>query len=127
MKKVYLLVLTSLLSVAAFAQSTISIIYATGITGSYKTGNATATARNSGNVRSSGSGTIRKGYGVFDLTTIPAGTIIDSCVVGFNVATYGGSGTPSGWVTYGYPGDLSTVTTAATLFSDPSSGAQINK
>ena len=126
MKKFYFLALFCCLNVAAFAQATITTIYATGAAGSYKTGFATTTTRTSGSMRSNATGTVRRGYGVFDLSTIPAGTVIDSCVIGFNVATYGGTGTPSGWTTYGYVGDLSTVTVAATLYADLITGTSIS-
>ena len=79
----------------------------------------------SGSISSSDGTTIYKGYAVFDLSSIPAGATITSCVIGFNVSNYGGTGTPSGWNTYGYAGDLSLVTDGPTLYSDCTSGTSL--
>jgi len=123
MKKLYFLPLFCFLGIAAHAQTTTTTIYATN-TSTYQTGHVTATARTTGNIVCTGS--TERGWSVFSLSTIPAGTIINSCLIGFRLTTYGGSGTPSGWSTYGYAGDLSTVTTAATLFSDCTSGSLLS-
>ena len=123
MKKFYFLSLLCCLSFVTFAQSTVTI-YATGLTGSYITGTASSFGtRTDGNIVTSG--TTFRGYAVFDLSSIPAGATITSVVIGFNVSGYGGGGAPSGWNTYGYVGDLSTVTTAATLFADMVAGTSL--
>ena len=92
----------------------------------YQSGNVTSTGvRTSGNIRVTGAATSYRGYAVFDLSSIPAGAQITSCVVGFYVSTYGATGTASGWNMYGYAGDLSLVTTAATLYSDCIAGTSL--
>src|SRR6202034_3868357 len=101
-------------------------ILSTGASNSYTTASATTFG---GGLRIDGtigatSNTVR-GYAVFNLSSIPAGAIITSCVIGFDVTTYGGT-TPSGWVTYGYAGNLSTVTVAATLFADMVTGTVLS-
>ena len=115
MKKIYLLLLLCCVSFSLFAQSTTVTIYANSTAGSYITGSSTTTTRTDGNLVSSGTSA---GYAVFDLSSIPAGCVIQAVTPGFYVSTYTGSGAPSGWATYGYPGDLSTVTLAGTLYAD---------
>ena len=112
------------MSFAVFAQTTVTI-FSTGASGSYTTGFGAAALRVDGNIESGGPGTVR-GYAVFDLNSIPASATITSCVIGFYVSGYTGGGTPSGWDTYGYPGNLSTVTTAATLYADMISGTSLS-
>ena len=124
MKKFYLMTLLCFMHVLLFAQSTTVTLYSTGLSGSYTTGNATSAARVDDNIRTTS--TTRRGYAVFNLNTLPPGATITSCVIGFDVNTYGGSGTPSGWTTYGYTGDLSTVTTPATLFAAMVSGSTLS-
>jgi len=122
MKKIYFLFLLSCLSYAAFAQTTVTI-YATGAMGSFVTGRATSFGtRNEGNIVSTSGFATSRGYAVFDLSVIPPGAAVSSCIIGFNVASYTGSGTPAGWATYGYAGDLSTVTVAATLYANMIAG-----
>ena len=124
MKKIYFLSLLCCLSFAAFAQTTITI-YATGAAGSYITGSASVTpTRTDGNIVSTGA--TSRGYAVFDLSSLPASATVTSCVIGFNVSAYGGGGGASGWNTYGYAGDLSTVSTPATLFSDMVAGTSLS-
>ena len=128
MKKIYFLFLLSCLSFAAFGQTTVTL-YATGVATSYVTGTATSFGtRTDGNIISTTSGfATSRGYAVFDLSSLPAaGITITGCVIGFNVSSYAGSGTPSGWTTYGYAGDLSTVTTAATLYADMTTGSVLS-
>ncbi len=119
MKKIYFLSLLCCLSVASFAQTTVTL-YSTGAMNSYTTGSATSFGtRTDGAIVASASGFFTsRGYAVFDLSAIPSGTTITNCVIGFNDSAYLGTGTPAGWATYGYVGDLSTVTTAATLYAD---------
>ncbi len=122
MKKIYFLFLLSCLSYVVNAQTTV-VLYATGATGSYITGNANSFGTRADNniVSTTGFATSR-GYAVFDLSTLPPGTAITSCIIGFNVSNYAGTGTPAGWATYGFAGDLSTITTAATLYADMIAG-----
>src|SRR5437773_83626 len=108
MRKLYLLLLTLCsMNLASSGQTTVWI-YATGAAGTFKTGNSTNTTRTDNNIVTTAA--TQRGYAVFDLSTIPAGATISSCIVGFNVSAFGGGGAPSGWNTYGWPGDLSTVT-----------------
>ena len=123
MKKIYFLIAFCFLSVIGLAQTT-SVIYATASSGSYKTGNATSSARTDGNIVCTS--TTQRGYAVFDISSIPAGSTINSCIIGYYVTTYAGSGTASGWNTYAYAGDLSLVTTASTLFSDMTAGTSVS-
>ncbi len=122
MKKIYLLFLLCCFSFASFAQVAVTL-WANAASGTYKTGNSTATTRTDNTIVSTAA--TQRGYAVFDLTAIPAGSMINSCTIGFYTNTYGGSGTASGWNTYGYAGDLSTVTTAATLFADMVAGTSL--
>jgi trimeric autotransporter adhesin len=124
MKKLYFLVLLCCSCIYAQAQVSIATIYASGTSGSYTTGNATSGARTDGNIVSTAA--TQRGYAVFDLSAIPAGALIGSVTIGFYTSTYGGSGAPSGWDTYGYPGDLSTVTLAGTLFADMVAGTSLS-
>jgi uncharacterized protein YjdB len=121
MKKISILsLLLCCLSLGAFSQTT-TTIWSTGATGSFTSGNSTATTRTDNNIVTTAA--TQRGYTVFDLTSIPAGSGINSVIIGFYVTTYGGLGAPSGWNTYGYAGDLSTLTTAATLFPAMTSGS----
>ncbi len=124
MKKIVYLLLFCCLSVSGFAQTTVTI-YATGAAATYTCGHD-----NSGVTRVDGSPTFRatagaiRGYAVFNLSTIPAGAIIQSVTLGYNVtATSGTLGTCN---TYGYAGDLSTVTAVGTLYTDMVAGTLIN-
>ncbi len=126
MKKIYLLSLLCSLAFASFAQTTVTL-FSTGAAGSFTTGSATSTGtRNDGTiVTTAGMFLTARGYAVFDLSSLPStGITITSCVIGFNDSAYNGMlGAPSGWATYGYAGDLSTVTTAATLYADMVAGS----
>lgn len=120
MKKFYFLALLSCMSFAVFGQTTVDI-FSTGASGSYTTGtagNLFGGFRVDGNIGTT-SNTVR-GYAVFSLSSIPAGATITSCLIGFTVSTV--TGTPATCATYGYAGNLSTVTVAATLFADMVSG-----
>src|ERR1700744_6320471 len=124
MKRLYFLLIgLCLLSQSAFAQ-TINI-NATGATGSYKTGYTQATTgRTDGNMTVTNS-TPRRGYAVFDLSALPSGATITNVSLRFNFTTSGG-GTNVACAIYGYPGDLSTVTAAATLWADCANGTAFN-
>jgi uncharacterized protein YjdB len=123
MKKIYFLSLLCCISVAAYSQTAVTL-WANGAGGTYKTGNSTSTTRTDNTIVSTAA--TQGGYAVFDLSTIPAGSMINTCTIGFYTTTYGGSGVPSGWNTYGYAGDLSTLTTAATLFPALTSGTSVS-
>jgi len=122
MKKVYFLFLLCCVSFVALSQTTVTI-YATGATGSFITGNSTAAARADGNIVTTAA--TRRGYAVFSLSTIPAGAIITSCTIGYNIAALAGGGGGATYETYGYAGNLSTVTTAAALFPDMIAGSPL--
>ena len=51
---------------------------------------------------------------------------INGTFSGFNVSAYGGFGAPSGWNTYGYAGDLSLVTSGATLYANCIAGTSLS-
>ncbi len=127
MKKVYLFLVFWCIGLAAFGQTTVTI---------YAGGGLPATTRITGSVDTAGGGTIttdsilsdpiERGYAVFDLSSIPAGATIQSVQFGFNVQIYTVLfGTPSGWAIKGYAGDLSTVSTVATLWADCASGTTL--
>ena len=120
MKKIYFFALLCCLSFAVSAQTTVNI-FSTGASGSYTTGtagNLFGGFRVDGNIGTT-SNTVR-GYAVFNLSSIPVGATVTSCLIGFTVGTV--TGTPATCATYGYAGNLSTVTTAATLFADMVTG-----
>ncbi|MES2702849.1 MAG: T9SS type A sorting domain-containing protein [Bacteroidota bacterium] len=119
MKKHFLSLILLCCSAIAFSQSPTVTLFATGATGSFTTGSATTTTRTDDVIMATS--TTDKGYAVFDLSGIPVDATIISCVLGFHVSSFT-AGTPDLCNTYGYPGDLSLVTTPATLFADISSG-----
>jgi hypothetical protein len=128
MKKLYFLSLLCGLAFASSAQT--AALYSTGAAGSYITGSCTSTGtRTDGTIGVSASAfATSRGYAVFDLSTLPAasGITITSCVIGFNDSAYFAIGAPGPWVTYGYAGDLSTVTTPATLYADMVGGTLLS-
>jgi len=118
------LVLTGL---TASAQTTVTL-YSTSAAGTFKTGHTTTTAATSGAIWSGTTPTSYNGWAVFylDSTVIPHNAQITSVIIGFNTATYGGSGTPSGWNTYGYTGNLADFSgTPSTLYSDCTAGTSL--
>ena len=118
MKKLILILAICSFSPFLFAQTT-AYIYATGASGSYISGSATSTTRSDDSIRSTS--TTERGYAVFDLSSIPAGSIISGCALVFNVSSFT-PGIAGLCNTYGFAGDLSAVTSSATLFSDITSG-----
>ena len=113
MKKIGLLLLTVCVCLLADAQTTIDI-FSTGPLGSFTTGTSSNTTRTDNNIVAQAF--VRRGYAVFDLSAIPASAVVTSVQLHFNVATTtGGGGT--GWITRGHLGDLSTITTAGTLYT----------
>ena len=119
MKKIYFLSLLCGCAFASVAQT--ATLNAIGAAGSYITGSCTSTGtRADGTIAVSASMfATSRGYAVFDLSSLPAsGITITSCDIGVNDSAYIAIGTPGPWTTYGYAGDLSLVTTPATLYAD---------
>lgn len=126
MKRVLLLSLFCCLGFIALSQTTTIRIYAggAGAAGSYITGNATSSGvRTDGNIVTTS--ITQRGYAVFDLSAIPSTATVTGVVTQFYVSGYGGSGAPSGWNTYGYAGDLSTVTSGPILFANMVAGTSL--
>lgn len=123
MKKLYFLALFLCLSVAAFSQAVTTTIWATSAT-PFKTGRSTSTLRTDGDLIV-GNATPSRGYAVFDLSTIPAGAVINDVRIGVWCTSFAGAGVAAGWITYGYAGDLSTFVTAGTLFPPMVSGPML--
>ena len=119
MKKLALLFALCIFSRSSFSQTNLDL-YATGAGGSYTTGSATASTRTDGDILVTS--TTENGYAVFDLSSIPAGSVITASSLLFYVSAYT-AGVAGPCNTYGYPGDLSTVTVPGTLFSDITSGS----
>jgi trimeric autotransporter adhesin len=119
MKKIYLFLLLCCLGLPAFSQIT-TVIYAGTYPGSsYNTGRSTATVRSAGNPNTN---TTTRGYAVFDLSGIPAGSAVSGVVLGLDLIA---SSVAVACSTYVYPGDLSTVTVPGTLFADMVSPAAV--
>jgi hypothetical protein len=140
MKKIYLLLLCAIASLGATGQTT---IYATGSSGTYTTGNiygvpnsggsGASLTRNDGNIvvenyRTAGAGGVQyRGYAVFDLSSIPAGSTITAVTFGWYNSAYT-AGTSSGnYYTYGFAGDLSKYTNAQAVHANmvPASGITV--
>ncbi len=119
MKKLYFLALFCCIGFVASAQVT-TTIWATSAT-AFKTGRSTSTLRTDGDLIV-GNATPSRGYAVFDLSSIPAGALINDVRIGVWCTSFAGAGVAAGWTTYGYAGDLSTFVTAATLFPPMVSG-----
>ena len=123
MKKFYFLSLLCCLSFASFAQVTTTFWATT--SGANTTGSTTTTTFTS-NTIVTGNGDVTRGYAVFDLSSIPAGSTITSVVAGIDVAAYT-PGFDATWKTNGYPNDISIFSGApislysnmATPFSTP--------
>lgn len=121
MRNIGLLLLTVCLSLVAEAQTTMDI-YSIGPLGSFTTGTTSNTARTDNNMIAQAFN--RRGYAVFDLSSIPSSAVVTSVSLHFNVsAITPGGGT--GWVTRGYLGDLSTITVPGTLYTTTGLAPQI--
>ncbi len=118
MKKIALLFILCLFSAHAFSQTTV-VISSADTSGAYTTGSATATTRTDDAIITTS--TTQNGYAVFDLSAIPAGSVITESALVFYVSGYT-AGVDGVCNTYGYAGDLSMVTVPATLFSDITGG-----
>lgn len=103
------------MSLLSTAQNTVDI-FATAPAGSYRTGNSSATIREDNLIRCTNLGSGQRGYAVFSLSSIPATAIISNVELHFNNQTVIAGG-GSGWYTYGYVGDLSTITTPISLLT----------
>ena len=126
MKKIYLIALFCSLSIFAFSQSTTVTLYSTGLAGSYTTGFAnTAGTRTDDIIRTTTSAASPRGYAVFNLAGLPVAATVTSCTIGYNVQTYT-AGAAAACNTYGWAGDLSTVTVGTTLHADMVAGALIS-
>ncbi len=116
MKKIGLLLSSICLSMVSMAQNTVDI-YSTGVLGSFTTGYASNSTRTDNSMVVTGTTPpTRRGYAVFDLASIPASAVITSVETHFNVELYT-PGIGMGSTTRGYVGDLSTITTPATLYA----------
>ena len=113
MKKIYLILVLSCLSILANAQTAVTL-YSTGTAGSFKTGSCTSTTRTDGSLVVINTS---RGYAVFDLSSIPANSIITNVTLGTAATAYTAA-TAGAQATYGWPGDLSLVSTPATLFAN---------
>jgi hypothetical protein len=125
MKRIGLLLLTAGISFASVAQNTVDV-FSTGALGSFTTGFATPTTRsdNSMVVSATPPPSGRRGYAVFNLAAIPASAVVTDVELRFNVEAYA-AGFGFGSTTRGYVGDLSTITTPATLFTTMGAAAII--
>ena len=124
MKKIYLLSLLCCIGFAGFSQTTVTIWANTATAGTFITGNASSTGvRTDNTIVATGTAPAKRGYAVFDLSTIPAGSQITSVTAGFYVSGVAGGTITT--TTYGYPGDLSTVTVPATLYADMIAGTAL--
>ncbi|MES2703376.1 MAG: T9SS type A sorting domain-containing protein [Bacteroidota bacterium] len=115
MRNVYFLMVLCILSLGARAQVTQAFRYATAPTGTFITGTSTNATRTDGALIVSGAGLPSRGYAVFDVSTIPTSATITGVLVGVTVYSVA-LGMGSNCSTYVYPGDLSTLTTAAALY-----------
>jgi len=125
MKKLYFLFIFCLTNFASFAITV--TVNVTGATGSYKTGYTQAsTGRTDGDMVIDAAGTIKRGYAVFNLAgVVPTGATVTAVSIRFNFTTTTlGLGVACG--IRGFAGDLSTVSTTATLFADCFSGTAFN-
>ncbi len=111
MKKLYFLALLCCLGISAYSQVT-TVIWCTNAP--FKSGWATSASRTDITLQTTAA--TQRGWAVFDLSSIPAGAVINDVRIGVWCSFYGGAGVPSGWSTNGYAGDLSTITLPATLF-----------
>jgi hypothetical protein len=116
MKKIGLFVTAVCVSLVSLAQNTVDI-YSTGALGSFTTGYASSTTRNDNSMVVTGTtAPQRRGYAVFDLSSIPATAVITSVETHFNVELYS-PGFGAGSTTRGYAGDLSLITVPGTLYT----------
>ena len=124
MKKLFYLFVFLGFFTVTHAQTT-TTIYATGASGSYICGSSTSTVRTDGVLTFRvGTTAAYRGYAVFDLSTLPVGALIQSVTIGYNLSAAAAAGGTCS--TYGYAGDLSTVTVPGTLFANMVSGTLLN-
>ena len=135
MKKIYSLFILCCLSLVGIAQTTTVTVNCAGLTGSYQSGyafNETTPTRNDGSIKvnyvavATATTGEKRGYAVFNLAGIvPTGAVVTSVSLRFNIISITGTTAPATAI-YGYAGDLSTVTSAATLFTDCMTGTAFN-
>ena len=129
MKKIYLNLLyrfarlLGLVSLTSAASAVVVTINATGTVGSYRTGSVNSGGTvNDGNMVTINSGSNR-GFASFDLSTVPAGAIINSVTVEFT--TYSSVNSTAANNIYGFTGDPATIA-GATLYTNAGSGTSFN-
>ena len=122
MRKYILLIICCCLSVSAFSQTDTTVtIYATEGVLLHNSGYVDSTFYYISNDSIESTSTNRRGYVVFDLSSIPAGVTVSGSTIGFYLLSFT-AGVAGACNTYGYAGDLSTVTDPHILFSDMASG-----
>src|SRR5690606_3530897 len=123
MKKIYLSLAILLLCASINAQTITSTIYATGTTGSYKTGSVNSFGtKNDDNMVTINTSTNR-GWAVFDLSSIPAASVITAATLTFT--TYTSTLSTATNNIYGFTGDPATMA-GATLYTSCASGSSFN-
>jgi len=126
MKKFFPLLILCCLSLRGLAQPTATAtVNSSGSAGSYTSGYTQAAGgRTDGNmvIGDASPITATRGYAVFNLASIlPPGATVDSVYLRFNFSTSNATSTVRGEI-HGYPGNLSSVASAATLFADCAHG-----
>ena len=121
MNKILLLAILYLCATSLSAQTSASL-YCYGTAGSFTTGSTDGATRYDDSIIVTG--TSNAGYAVFDLSSIPAGSVISSCSLVIYIGGFT-AGTPDSCRTYGIAMDLSTVTDPAILLSDITSGVEL--
>ncbi len=131
--------LLCVLGTVAFGQTTVTL-WSTGAAGSYVSGNVAGLTTGSGSLtrndntiivqcnRTGGSAAaVNKGWTVFDLTSIPAGSTITSVTVGWYDSAVAGSyvATTNSYI-YGFPGDLSKYTNVQALNNNIENNLAVN-
>ena len=125
MKKIYLLLAFICMGWLTYGQTTVTIYAGTypgtdSVTG-YASGLTTTITKDS-----IFSDAVERGYAVFNLSSIPSIATITSVVIGYNISNYTVyAGTASAWNIYGFAGDISLVTSEATMFSDCIAGTSL--
>ena len=126
MRKIYLSILSSFLFVAAGLAQTTVTINCTGAEGSFNSGyvNSTGAIKSDGNLIVDGNNTpLKRGWASFNLSSIPAGSIINSVTLKFTVTSNNSSGNPNG--IFGFSG-IPSSTAGATLYTNAGSGTNFN-
>ncbi len=115
--------------VCARSFGTVTTIWSTGTASSFTSGNIAAISSGTGTLTRNDNYIVvqdyrttsttlasNKGYAVFDLSSIPAGSTITSVTLGwFDSAVVGSHSSTTTYAVYGYPGDLSKMTSVQAL------------